>query len=152
MNPDYTITVPGNAEFITTLTAYNHLNGSIYANAGRGEAFGTQIKPDLAAPGVNISGPGIHNNFVTRSGTSVAAAHSAGMMALILQWNIENYNLGLFYPRQLQNLFIKSALRDPEMEYPNPIWGYGIMNVERVLDSFRVTGFPSTDAPFISQI
>ena len=72
----------------------------------------------------------------------MAAAHSAGMMALFLQWNIENYNLGLFYPRQIQNFFIKGAIRDPELEYPNPIWGYGIMNIERVIDSFRVTSFP----------
>ena len=141
-DPDNTITVPGNAEIATTITAYNHLNGSIYAGAGRGVQFGDRIKPDLTAPGVNITGPGLRKNFVTRTGTSVAAAHSAGMMALFLQWNIENYNLGLFYPRQIQNFFIKGAIRDPELEYPNPIWGYGIMNIERVIDSFRVTSFP----------
>ena len=141
-DPDNTITVPGNAELPNTMTAYNHLNGSIYANAGRGGKLGLRIKPDLTAPGVNITGPGLRNTYVTGTGTSVAAAHSAGMMALFLQWNIENYNLGLFYPKQIQNFFIKGAIRDPELEYPNRIWGYGIMNIERVLNNFRVTGFP----------
>ncbi len=140
--PDNTITSPGNAEIAMTMTAYNHLNGSFYASAGRGEILGLQTKPDLAAPGVNISGPGLRGNFVTRTGTSVAAAHSAGVMALFLQWNIENYNLGLFYPKQIQSLFAKSAVRDSDLEYPNRIWGYGIMNIERALDDFRVTGFP----------
>lgn len=141
-DPDNTITVPGNAEVAMTMTAYNHLNNSIYAGSGRGEQPGLLTKPDLAAPGVNITGPGLRSNFVTKTGTSVAAAHSAGMLALFLQWNIENYNLGLFYPRQIQNLFAKNAIRDPEIEYPNRIWGYGIMNIERVMNSFRVTAFP----------
>lgn len=141
-NPENTVTVPGNAELATTMTAYNHLNGSIYAGAGRGGVLGLGTKPVLTAPGVSITGPGLQNNLIKGTGTSVAAAHSAGMMALFLQWNIENYNLGVFYPRQIQNLFIKGAIRDPNVEYPNLIWGYGIMNINEVIEQFRVTGVP----------
>ncbi len=141
-DPENTVTIPGNAELATTMTAYNHLNGSIYAGAGRGGMLGFRTKPVLTAPGVNITGPGLRGNLVKGTGTSVAAAHSAGMMALFLQWNIENYNLGVFYPRQIQNLFIKSAVRDLNVEYPNLTWGYGIMNINDVLEQFRVTGVP----------
>lgn len=141
-NPDNTITVPGNAGLPMTMTAYNHLNGSIYASASRGYNARNQVKPDLAAPGVNITGPGLRKNFVTRTGTSVAAAHSAGMLALFLQWNYENPNIGLLYAGQIKSLFLKTAVRDDEFEYPNPIWGYGIMNVERAFGEFRVTSFP----------
>lgn len=136
-NPENTITVPGNAPVVMTMTAYNHLNGSIYANAGRGYVMGHRVKPDLAAPGVNVFGPGLRNRFVTKSGTSVAAAHSAGIMALFLQWNIEHPEFGYFYATQIQSFFRKSAVRQTQDMYPNSVWGYGIINMERVFDQFR---------------
>lgn len=140
--PENTITAPGNARLVMAMTAYNHLNGSIYARASRGYIARNQVKPDLAAPGVNITGPGLRNNFVTRTGTSVAAAHSAGMLALFLQWNIENFEIGIFYAGQIQSFFFKSAVRESDYEYPNTVWGYGIMNIERVFEQFQVTNSP----------
>lgn len=137
-DPENTITVPGNAQLAMTMTAYNHLNGSIYAKAGRGYIARNQVKPDLAAPGVGITGPGLRKNFVTKTGTSVAAAHSAGMLALFLQWNAENPELGTFYPGQIKSFFFKSARREPGYEYPNTVWGYGIMDIEKVFEQFRV--------------
>ena len=95
------------------------------------------MKPDLAAPGVNVTGPGLRNRFVMRSGTSVAAAHSAGIMALFLQWNIEHLEFGYFFATQIQSFFHGSAVRQTQDMYPNSIWGYGIINVERVFDQFR---------------
>lgn len=140
-DPENTITIPGNAELVMTMTAYNHLNGSIYAAASRGYNAREQVKPDLAAPGISISGPGLRNNFVTKTGTSVAAAHSAGIMALFLQWNFENDEFGVFYAGQIKSFFLRNAVRDAGFEYPNAIWGYGIMNIENVFDSFRVANY-----------
>lgn len=140
-DPENTITIPGNAELVMTMTAYNHLNGSIYAAASRGYNAREQVKPDLAAPGINITGPGLRNNFVTKTGTSVAAAHSAGVMALFLQWNFENDEFGVFYAGQIKSFFLRNAVRDSGFEYPNAIWGYGIMNIENVFDSFRVASY-----------
>lgn len=141
--PNNTIVIPGNSNLAMTMTAYNHLNGSIYAEASRGYNARNQVKPDLAAPGVNITGPGLRDNFVRMSGTSVAAAHSAGMMALFLQWNVENYNIGVFFAAQIQSFFLNNAIRDSELEYPNTIWGYGIINIEKVFDELRITNFPT---------
>lgn len=136
--PDNTITIPGNAGAVMTMTAYNHRNDSLYANAGRGYNARNQIKPDLAAPGVEVTGPGLRGNPITRTGTSVAAAHSAGMVALFLQWDFGNLMLGPYYGNQIKSFFLQNAVRNANYEYPNPLWGYGIMNVERVFDSFRV--------------
>lgn len=136
--PDNTITNPGNAPLVTTMTAYNHLNGSIYAESGRGFLSEQLVKPDLAAPGVTVTGPGLRKNFVTRTGTSVAAAHAAGVFALFLQWNRENAELGEFYAAQIQNLFFKSATRSSDIDYPNEIWGYGIINAQQVFEQFRI--------------
>lgn len=140
--PENTITIPGNAKLVMTMTAYNHLNGSIFAESGRGYLPRQEGKPDLAAPGVDISGPGLLNNIVRRSGTSVAAAHSAGMMALFLQWNKNNPEVGRLYAAQIQSLFLKNALREPQYEYPNVIWGYGVMNIESVFRDFQVIPYP----------
>ncbi len=137
-NPNNTITIPGNAPLVTTMTAYNHINGSIYADASRGFFLRDISKPDLTAPGVSISGPGLRNNFVTRTGTSVAAAHAAGVFALFMQWERENPGLGPYYAAQVQSFFLRSARRDDELEYPNEIWGYGIIDVGRVFEQFRL--------------
>ena len=139
--PDNTITIPGNAPLVTTITAYNHLNGSIYAEAGRGFVTRSLVKPDLAAPGVDVFGPGLRKNFVRRTGTSVAAAHAAGVFALFLQWSRDNPELGTFYAAQIQSFFFKTAKRESDMEYPNVIWGYGIIDIERVFEQFRVAQF-----------
>ncbi|MDO5156049.1 MAG: S8 family peptidase [Eubacteriales bacterium] len=141
-SPNNTITVPGNAELVMTMTAYNHLNGSIYAQASRGYNTRNQIKPNLTAPGVDITGPGLRNNYVRRTGTSVAAAHSAGMIAMFLQWDLENYRLGMFFAGQVQSFFQKGAGRSDQTVYPNPIWGYGIMNIAQTFEAFRTTSYP----------
>lgn len=138
--PENTVTNPGNGTLTMTLSAYNHLNGSVYVESGRGYNSFHQVVPDLAAPGVAITGPGLRNNFVTRTGTSVAAAHSAGMMALFFQWNMEHPEVGYFFAAQIKSLFLKNATRLPENIYPNPIVGYGYMNIEKVFDDFRVVG------------
>lgn len=133
-----TITVPGNNNLVMTMTAYNHLNNSIYAEASRGYLSRNRGEPDLAAPGVNVMGPGLQNDFLRKTGTSVAAAHAAGVMALFLQWNIQNYDLGIFYAGQIQSVFLKAAIRNLQLEYPNIIWGYGVMNIEEVFNAFRI--------------
>jgi len=137
-NPENTITIPGNAPLVTTMTAYNHLNSSIYANASRGFVNRSIAKPDLTAPGVNVMGPGLRKNYIRRTGTSVAAAHAAGIYALFLQWNLENPEFGVFYAAQIQSFFFKSAQRDANQEYPNVVWGYGIIGVAQVFEQFRI--------------
>ena len=136
--PNNTITIPGNAPLVTTVTAYNHQNGSIYANAGRGFITRDVAKPDLTAPGVRVTGPGLRGNFISKTGTSVAAAHAAGVFALFQEWNLRNPDLGPYYAAQVQSFFLKTAIRDVNLEYPNTIWGYGIIEIDKALDQFRI--------------
>lgn len=140
--PENTVTNPGNSRLVLTLTAYNHISESLYAGAGRGYTARNVVKPSLTAPGVNVMGPGLRGNYVTRTGTSVAAAHSAGMLALFLQWNLENQEFGFFFAEQIASFFFRSATREPAYEYPNILWGYGIMNIWNVFDRFRVVDIP----------
>lgn len=43
-------------------------------------------KPDFVAPAVDVYGPGLLGNFITFTGTSAAAAITAGACAQIMQW------------------------------------------------------------------
>ncbi|MBE5924799.1 MAG: peptidase [Lachnospiraceae bacterium] len=140
--PENTVTNPGNARLVMTMTAYNHINESLYAKAGRGYTARNVVKPSLAAPGVNVYGPGLNQSFVTRTGTSVAAAHSAGMLALFLQWNMNNLEFGFFFAEQIESFFFRSATREEDYEYPNILWGYGIMNIWNVFERFRIVELP----------
>lgn len=92
-DPDTTITDPGNARYPITVTAYDHTKNSIYIHASRGYSLSGRIKPDLAAPGVNILGASVPGRRLTRmSGTSVSAAHLAGAAAILLNWGVLNAN------------------------------------------------------------
>lgn len=51
-----TVTVPGTAVTPIVSGAYNYSDGSIYVNGSRGYTANSVVKPDLAAPGVNITG------------------------------------------------------------------------------------------------
>ena len=85
-DPDTIITDPGNARYPITVTAYDHTKNSIYIHASRGYSLSGRIKPDLAAPGVNILGASVSGRRLTRmSGTSVSAAHLAGAAAILLK-------------------------------------------------------------------
>ena len=53
-DPDITITDPGNAPLLLTVSTYNHVTGILYIHSSRGFTATGQIKPDLAAPGVNV--------------------------------------------------------------------------------------------------
>ena len=58
-DPSNTITVPGNSRLPITTGAYNHRNNSIYIHSSRGYTSRDYVKPDLAAPGVEILGPSV---------------------------------------------------------------------------------------------
>lgn len=55
-------------------------NGGLYLDSGRGFTLSGEVKPDFCAPAVNVYGPGLRNRFVTMTGTSAAAAITAGGM------------------------------------------------------------------------
>ena len=83
-SPYTTVTAPGDARNSITATAYQHRDGSIYIAAGRGYTPDGMITPHLAAPGVNVKVPLVRGDFGTRSGTSISAAQTAGIAALLL--------------------------------------------------------------------
>ena len=129
-DPDTTITDPGNARYPITVTAYDHTKNSIYIHASRGYSLSGRIKPDLAAPGVNILGASVSGIHLTRmSGTSVSAAHLAGAAAILLNWGVLNANYPYLNTPVLKSIFVRGAQRNPALTYPNREFGYGTLNL-----------------------
>ena len=127
---DTIITDPGNARYPITVTAYDHTKNSIYIHASRGYSLSGRIKPDLAAPGVNILGASVSGRRLTRmSGTSVSAAHLAGAAAILLNWGVLNANYPYLNTPVLKSIFVRGAQRNPALTYPNREFGYGTLNL-----------------------
>lgn len=128
-DPNITITSPGNAASPLTVTAYNQLDNSILEESSRGYTRIGVIKPDIAAPGYLIPCAVPGDKYGSATGTGAAAAHTAGIMAMLFEWGIvkENYiqMTGGIVNRQL----ILYATRDSAYTYPNNIWGYGQVEI-----------------------
>ncbi|MDO5336702.1 MAG: S8 family peptidase [Eubacteriales bacterium] len=133
-SPYQTVTNPGNARNVLTMTAYNIRDRSLYLQASRGYTTTGVVKPDLAAPGVGVLAPLRNGRFALASGSSVSAAQAAGAAALLLEWGIVRGNEINLNGIIIRNYLRRGASRSENMEYPNPEWGYGRMNVYRTLE------------------
>ena len=134
--PSYTIVTPANADGIITCGAYNSRDKSLASFSSQGPTRLSAIKPDLVAPGVDVSGiyPGGPG---TMSGTSVAAAITTGACALLLQWGIVEKNDVSIDSYRIRNYLVAGCERDPNTEYPNNQWGYGRLNLLNTFRSLR---------------
>ena len=128
-NPDITLTEPGNTETPITTGAYRSSNGSIYMDYGRGFTRNGRIKPDLAAPGVAVAAYGPENRAVNLTGTSAAAAVTAGAAALLLEWGVVRKNRLTMGTLEIKQLLVRGADRSASLLYPNRSWGYGSLNL-----------------------
>ncbi len=136
-NPFTTITSPGNCQIPITITAYNSDSGILYNGSGRGYSTSNIINPDLAAPGVNLQAPTLKHEFTSITGTSAAAAHTAGINALLLEWCVIDNNYPDVDTVSLKKFLIRGAQRSNVLQYPNPDWGYGIIDVYNTFNIFR---------------
>lgn len=134
-NPDTTITSPGTSLSVITTAAYNAYNNSLYLNSSRGYTRTGHIKPDIAAPGVNVFAPAPRQRYTTITGTSAAAAITAGASALVMEWGMNRTPSRIFNSEEMKSLFIRGAQRRGDNLYPNREWGYGLLDVYQVFVS-----------------
>jgi len=136
-DPYTTVTSPGNSLVPITVTAYNADTNNLYQRASRGYSRINIVKPEIAAPGVNILAPTLSRGFSEMSGTGAAAAHTTGITALILEWGIVKENYKGINSIEVKKFLIRGAKRSPNITYPNKDWGYGILDVYNVFDILR---------------
>lgn len=121
------------------VTAYNTTDESLYINAGKGYTLNNLIKPDIASPGVNILSPAPGHGFVQATGTSAAAAHTAGVAAMLFEWGIIKRNYPNMSTQDMKIFMIRGAKRKAGVSYPNKEWGYGILDVFNIFDRIRIS-------------
>lgn len=127
--PDTTIQIPATAEYTIAIGAYDYVDGSIYIGSGRGPTTAAILKPDFIAPGVNVEGPSISGGMTTYVGTSTAAAVTAGAAAILMQWAVIRENLPQMNTRIARVIFMRGAMRQRGVTYPNNIEGYGKLDL-----------------------
>lgn len=132
-----TVTVPGTAVTPIVSGAYNYSDESIYVNGSRGYTANSVVKPDLAAPGVNITGAGPYGTKVTGSGSSISAACAVGAAALMQQWSRDRGLSPYINGNQIRQYFIRGADRENSRRYPDRYYGFGTLNLRKTFESLR---------------
>jgi subtilisin family serine protease len=148
-------------------------SGDIASFSSRGPVLvdgSGRLKPDISAPGVNILSSVPGGLYGYKSGTSMAAPHTAGLAALI----ISAYPSLKGNPDQIESALIQMAEPHasgqdcgdvPGSQIPNNTYGHGVINVGNpwlalepsVSDQFNNTGKPIelsvelTHMPLLSQ-
>ena len=136
-SPDYTLTDPGSTGCAITVSYYNAIDNSVDINSGRGYTRNRLIKPEFAAPGVQVLGAGTDGRFIKSSGSSIAAGITAGAAALIIEWLRQQPNSIGITTSQVKNILILGANQGVLPEYPNQEWGYGTMDLYQSLNRLR---------------
>jgi subtilisin family serine protease len=134
--PEVVICDPGNGASLLTVGAYNHFTGGIYLYSSRGYAADGKIKPDVASAGVDITAPDLYGGYADVTGTSVAAAHVAGMSALLWEWGVVEGFSPSIRGGDIRRLLIMGAKRSGFL-YPNREFGYGIADIFGAFDVMR---------------
>ncbi len=129
-SPYITLTEPSMASSVICVSTYDALNNSFYIESGRGFSRCGAIRPDFAAPGVDVS-----TVNGKRSESSMAAAITVGAVAQFMQWAVVEGNNIVVESREIKNYFIRGAARSFDMTYPNREWGYGRLNMVGTFDA-----------------
>lgn len=124
-DPYTTLTDPSMTFRAVTVSSYNDANNSFYENSGRGFLSNGLIKPDVAAPGVNVSTP-----IGKVTGGSMAAAIAAGGTAQFMEWAVVRFNSPSAGSQEIKNYLIRGAKRNSSYTYPNREWGYGRLDID----------------------
>ena len=124
-----TLTIPSTASRTIGVGAYDALTFSYADFSGRGQrGTGRLSKPDIVAPGVNVTAPTTSGTYASFSGTSFATPFVTGGAALMMEWGIIKENDPYLYGEKVKAYMQRGARPLPGFtEYPNPQVGYGAL-------------------------
>ena len=91
-----------------------------------------KFKPEISAPGVNILSADYKGGYVLKTGTSMAAPHVTGAVALILE---ANGNLSVDKVEDILKSTATPLTDDHYINSPNMGYGYGKLNVFKAVEA-----------------
>lgn len=129
--PETTLTIPSTASRPVAVGAYDTVYHAYAGFSGRGyTAISNQVKPDIVAPGVNITTTRAGGGYASFTGTSFAAPFAAGSAALLMEWGLVRGNDAYLYGEKVKAYFQRGARHLPGYEqWPNPQVGWGALCV-----------------------
>jgi len=136
-NPYITLQAPANAQKSITTSFYNQNNNTIAVESGRGFTADNRVKPNLTTGGVMALTTGLNNETILLSGGSVAGAVLCGATLLLLEWGIILGNDPNIYGPTAISYFTRGTSKRSGDIYPNPQWGYGILNLQGSFENLR---------------
>ena len=137
-DPDTTLTVPAAADGVISVGAYNHYTGAAYYESGRGYSADGRIKPDFVAPGAGVYGIA-PSGGIKVTGTSYAAAYAGGCVALLYSYQVNVKKTQMINHNDIKAQLIRGAVRSEYMVYPNPVAGYGKLNIYTTFNMMRIS-------------
>lgn len=129
-----TLTIPSTAARVISVGAYDSGTGAYADFSGRGyEQRGQrgEGKPDLAAPGVDITSTAPGGGYSVRSGTSMATPFVTGSAAVMMQYGIVEGRDPYLYGEKVKAYLIRGARPiGGVLEYPSEKVGWGALCLE----------------------
>ena len=121
-----TLTIPSTAAKVVTVGAYDSRLNAFADFSGRGGKQLVYFKPDLVAPGVDVTAPVPGGGYSGMTGTSFAVPFVTGAAALMMEWGIARKNDPFLWGEKVKAYLRRGAQPLPGFEkYPNESVGWG---------------------------
>ncbi|MCO6453994.1 MAG: S8 family peptidase [Pirellulaceae bacterium] len=138
-DPTMTLGTPATGRRSIAVANYDHRTESPEDSSGRGPTRDGRPKPEIAAPGTNILAAhalggrprfptGNHPMRVDKTGTSMAAPHVTGIVALLLERDRR------LTAAQIRKILIAASRPLPGASNFDPAWGYGRIDAEAAVN------------------
>ena len=121
---------PANTTAVLSAAAALTANTSTLSASGRGTTFSGKQVPALAAPGEDLLTASYIRGYVYVTGSSAAAALTAGAAVLIAQWGRTLSPPRNLSTRDILTFMLKGLSRPYRSVYPNPQSGYGYLDLQ----------------------
>ena len=133
-DPELTITLPATARLPVAVGGYRSGTGTASPFSGRGAApcLG-YAQLDICAPAEQVYTAKAGGGYDTYTGTSMAAPFVSGCGALLMEWGIVRGYDPFLFGQRIKAFLCADAARSPFLSYPDPVWGYGKLNLCQAL-------------------
>jgi subtilisin family serine protease len=144
-----TISSPGTADLGVAVGSSSETGEGISSTSSEGPRIDGSIKPEVVAPGetINAARNSLSSLWTSKSGTSMAAPHVAGVIALIRQasGSVNGWT-------DLSSLYQGAGGAEDHYASPTSSWGYGLVNPTYSIQHFLNTSLPETNWNYIETL